>query len=333
MGPFMAFLIFALLFGALRPGPWFGDYPTIVIPNLRASFLISHSPALFMVLIGSHGSQRRNSLFLPDPLATYRHTIEYYFVNIADDNDTANHFITPGPSWDEIASRGPTGAHHWPSDVVSRTLTAVSWFSYRYYLSKSSARWFLRTCEDVMINWTNLDCFITEADQVGDPLTQKLAFGSCVGSDEVYPQGGSGYFFSRRFVSEAASDEKFVQFTEELYLPEDVAMGRFLAKQGITMHSATTDRLLGHEGPREPMGNLIRGEYDRLPECPPEPDQRNKCRHFFARTNALAIIHAGWGMPDMNERREYAKGMWRAPSYVFWYLAENTPQLCRSSSR
>jgi hypothetical protein len=184
-----------------------------------------------------------------------------------------------------------------------------------------------------MINWTNLDQFITEADKKGDPTTQMMAFGNCVGNSPVYAQGGAGYFFSRRFVSEIASTEKFVQFTEYLHQPEDVAMGLFLVKMGISMHALTTERLLGHEFMRDAIAKVSNREIDSLPECPPEPPGGNVCRRFFGRVNAIAIIHSRWGMPDMNERRAYALGMWRAPDSVLFYINDIEPAVCRNASR
>jgi hypothetical protein len=267
-----------------------------------------------------------------DPQVQYTHEIEWYFVNVQATNDTANHFITAGPSWDQVFARGPPGGHHWPMDAISRSLSALAWFTYRYYLNQSAARWFLRATEDVMINWTNLDHFITEADQKGDPTKEKIAFGNCVGANPVYPQGGTGYLFSRRLVSEIETTEKFIKFTEDLSWPEDVAMGIFLGKMGVSMHSLTTERMLGHEFMRDQFARVSRGEFDRLPECPTTPPGVNVCRHFLARVNALAIMHSRWGMPDMNERRAYALGMWRAPDSVMFYINDVEPSVCRKSS-
>jgi hypothetical protein len=249
-------------------------------------------------------------------------------VNISDENDTARHFLTPGPVWAEIAFHGPPGAHHWPGDKVSSTLSALAWFCFHYYLDTSSARWFFRATEDVMINWTSFDHFITEVDRQGDPYTEMLAFGNCVGGDPVYPQGGSGYFFSRRLVYELSTNWKYLQFTEDLGLPEDIAMGVCLAKTGVSMYSVTSERFLGHQFRGAQMGHLMDGSWEKLPVCPEKHPGQKACRGFYARVNEIAVAHARPDMPDMADRKAFATKMWAAPSSVLWYQDGMEPTLC-----
>jgi hypothetical protein len=109
-------------------------------------------------------------------------------------------------------------------------------------------------------------------------------------------------------------------------------MGLFLVKMGVSMYSLTSERMLGHEFKRDQIGRVSRGEFDRLPECPTKPPGVNVCRHFFARVNALAILHSRWMMPNMNERRAYALGMWRAPDNVMFYVNDVEPSVCWKTS-
>jgi hypothetical protein len=159
-----------------------------------------------------------------------------------------------------------------------------------------------------------------------------MAFGNCIGGDPAYPQGGSGYFFSRRLVVELSLNWMYLQFTEDLGLPEDTTMGLCLVKTGLTMYSMTSERFMGHQFRGDQMGNLMDGSWDKLPECPKKHPGKKACRQFYARVNEVAVIHARPDMPEMGDRRAFATKMWGAPSSVLWYQDDMEPTLCRASS-
>ena len=149
---------------------------------------------------------------------------DYWFVDWTTRNNTLKHNLYPPDSWRAMLRRGAPNATRMHDLVVKFA------FGMRFFLESTSSRWFFRGTDDTIINFRALGPFMTDLEQRHNPLTEFVFLANCVRLGErMFPQGGSGYFISRRAVEVLAPlSERILRSTVDC---EDYDLGWFMLKR------------------------------------------------------------------------------------------------------
>jgi hypothetical protein len=238
-------------------------------------------------------------------------------------NDTSKRNLYPPDYWRVMLRRGAANATRMHDLVVKFA------FSMQFFLESTSSRWFFRGTDDTIINFRALGPFMTDLEQRYDPQTDFVFLANCVRLGErLFPQGGSGYFMSRRAVEVMAPLGE--QILRSIIDCEDYDLGRFmLNRMNFSLADMTSGALIGHSfNIKRDMPRIRSGKWDEFPPCPPMAKRSAKfCRPFFARMRDIVFYHE-W-RPDFPACYEKAEKVFNAPPNIYWYVEAMWPVVCR----
>jgi hypothetical protein len=176
-----------------------------------------------------------------------------------------------------------------------------------------------RIADDTMINFAKLEKFVICLERRHNPLTEFIFKAHCV-QDKRYnfPQGGSGFLFSR-FACEVASRHETTLIRESVWA-EDLSMGAYLAKHGFPVQAMAGGFFLGHRINSVHMSRLRMGAQgiSQMPSCSSELDHAKGCGEYIAPLNDLIFFHIH-AYFSLNEVFSTAEQLFSAPDRVFWW--------------
>jgi hypothetical protein len=214
--------------------------------------------------------------------------------------------------------------------------TAQYFWSFKYILFNTSARWIWCGDDDILINFELLPRYARRLARLYDPLRDFVVRGECIKYGVVYPQGGSGIVFSRRAIEMM---EPFANFSIWGFWEKypDRRVGVVIGKVHRDVGSCASSAFLGSFLPRGNFSMLKTGNFSGLEPCPPSQHGR-ECRVGSAPVNQVVFFHIGTvfenGPGFLKERLEYAKNLWSAPSDVwYWAPSPEAKALCRGPSQ
>jgi hypothetical protein len=214
-----------------------------------------------------------------------------------------------------------------PGLVKDPDLAGKFFFSLRFFLENTTARWFYRATDDTIINFAKLGRFLSGVEMEHDPLTELVFLGNCVSNGRLsFPQGGSGYLISRRGAEILAPLTR--TFVSAMWVPEDIAFEPFLQSLNVTMPSVTSPFFCGHTFGRENLLRIQRGQWWRFPKCPPQQGRSARfCQPFLSPIREIVFFHE-WG-GEFVEGPQNARIVFAADSRLMWYIVVRDQKICR----
>jgi hypothetical protein len=247
---------------------------------------------------------------------------DYWFVNWTTSNDTRAHNLFPPDKWRDMIRRHPQGRH------TMHDLTAKHLFSMQFFLENTTSRWFFRGTDDTFVNFRALGPFLFDLENRCIPLREFVFLANCVRwGTFMYPQGGSGYFMSRRAVEILSPlGEELQEWTKG---QEDMDLGTFLRTR-LKFHPAsmTTGAIIGHSFEGDNLPKIKQGSWNELPPCPlTETRSARFCRPFLAPLRDIVFYH-DWP-PRFLESFANAAAVFDAPPNIGWYIDSLFPVVCK----
>jgi hypothetical protein len=187
---------------------------------------------------------------------------------------------------------------------------------------ESKAQWCFRFTDDVFLNMPAFPDFLRWLEAIGNPNTDVMVIGNCVGG--WYLQGGSGYGFSR------AAAETFLGFVDDwlsnMHYEEDYYIGDAARRMGRSSAQCNSPFFSGHFLTEETWRNWNWSDPACFQKCPATLEPEPHCNHSIVPYHKGFIHHAmGWFM----SQREWQKWMNDAPvNSMIWYK-DGTFHICR----
>jgi hypothetical protein len=250
----------------------------------------------------------------------------YWWVNYTRYNDTESHFLFPPEEYRELMLVRPLDMFGEVTDKDGE-LAANLWFSMRFFLQNTSARWFYRGNDDSIINFDAIGPFLTRLESAYDPFREFVFLGNCIHNEFwTFPQGGSGYLISRAGVKQLEPMRR--QFMYTLKKPEDIAFEAFFESLGVNMTMITSPNFCGHSFGEDSLDKIRRRAWAEFGECPMiEGLSGQFCKPFLAPVRNIVFYHE-WNR-SLGEALENAKAVARADESVLWYMDGKWPHVCR----
>jgi hypothetical protein len=168
---------------------------------------------------------------------------DYRFLNYTAADDPDLHSLTPPHRWLEaVYAHRQAGAD---LNQKSAQMTAMDFFAFDHFLKHQREQWFLRACDDSIINFRSLGPFLRKLADLYDPLFEPVIKGDCVQyRGNLYIQGRSGLLCSRKAVELMAP--RLDLFMRVMVLAEDTTIGPFAAALGFFLNASCSGAFLGH---------------------------------------------------------------------------------------
>jgi hypothetical protein len=259
----------------------------VVVPRHVPRGTRASATSLFAVFLSVRGDSRipflrdyitKSLIAVPVPDFDYR-VLNYTAKDRAD-----LHSLTPPSKWlAAVYAYRPAGAD---LNQKSAQMTAMDFFAFDHFLKHRNERWFLRACDDSIINFRALGPFLRKMANVYDPVLEPVIKGDCVKYREnIYIQGGSGLLCSRRAVELMAP--RLDLFMRVMVLAEDTTIGLFAAALGFFSNASCSGAFLGH-GPNR---GFLFPRVLKYGRCPSREMKRWPFPRHLARVRDVVVYH------------------------------------------
>jgi hypothetical protein len=315
-----------------------------VVANFALYMILSPSPCALSAVLHRH--RDLISFFLTDlhsdripPLVNYIESsartpgFGYYLVNWTLDNLTWPPSLAP-PTWYSLFVRTAMTEGGYRDDPKSAELIAKFFFAVEYFLVATSAEWFWRGTDDVVINFPLLQPLINALNTRYDPLRELVFLGNCIhgGRDRpAFLQGGSGYLLSR------SACEQLAPYAQHFALyargQEDQYFGDFLRTHfGVTGQPMTSYNYLGYAMSEDEGEALLRQDYQMFMKCPEVrklAQPTDICRRDVAPLQRIVFFHQSMTNFSQHEIR-LAQAVFDAPLTIRYYMFMHVPRICKT---
>jgi hypothetical protein len=261
----------------------------------------------------------------------------YFVVNWTLVNLTSPPSLAPPPSAQDFVRKAMT-LGHWNHSRKGAELLAKFFFSLNFFLANTTAAWFWRGTDDVVINFQALPLFIAGLLARYDASREAVYAGNCIHGqsgplNSPFMQGGAGYLMSR------CACERLVPYAQTLMLEsffeEDQYLGQFLVNTlGVQPWDMTSSHFIGYHFTENEMVAIISGNYSALPKCPvitASPMDKQLCRRFLRPLKQIVFFHQSC-LPFSNSTLELARAVFSAPVQLNWWVFNYMPQVCVNKS-
>jgi hypothetical protein len=321
-----------LVFLSLVRLPWVGRSSRPSPPALTGRFSADISFLAFFLtdFHSPHADLLSEYILSSSPPPWFR----YYFVNYSRAKQSSPPCLASPVQYRRLLDLCLTKGKWWHMGAKSPDLLAKTFFSFEFFLANSSAHWFYRGTDDVIVNIPRLGHYIRHLDARHNPLTQIVLQGNCLvfpGSPNSRPylQGGAGYVFSRLAV------ERLRPFAVPSMLnghtQEDWWMGELCYRLGVTGVAATSDHFLGYTFSWDDQKRLVHGNVSQMRRCPVWPSAgQNGCRRFLSPLRRVIFFHQHMNMDAALVA--FARRVFQAPVWIKWYMVDYFPKICYDKS-
>jgi hypothetical protein len=159
---------------------------------------------------------------------------------------------------------------HWSEYRKCAHFLAKFFFVREFFLQSTTAPWFWRATEDVLINFPLLPGFIRSLNRRCDALGNEVYMGNCISLGRPYVpfmQGGSGYLMSHRAVGRDAPFSRY--FVLHSRNEDDPYVGWFvLTMLTVTASETTSHRFIGYKLTINETNALLNKDFSKFPPCP-----------------------------------------------------------------
>jgi hypothetical protein len=257
----------------------------------------------------------------------------YYFVNYSRRNLTSPPSLAPSARYRRLLDIAAIGGQ-WGPITKSSELYAKFFFALDFFLSTTSARWMWRGTDDVVINVPRLVPLIAALEERYNPLREFVAKGNCMtgtsyGQEIPFLQGGAGYLLSRFACHQLLPWAKYVQLTG--VKEEDAHFGDFLrTEMNVSGPDMTSSAFLGYTIHPPGQRALIKKNFTVLGVCGDPNDGYQGwagCGKFRAPLSNIVFFHQHLQFSKYSVK--LAKAVFGAPDWVWWWMTDFEPHLCR----
>jgi hypothetical protein len=257
----------------------------------------------------------------------------YYFVNYSLRNLTSPPSLAPSEHYRRLIDIACVGGQ-WGPITKSSELYAKFFFALDFFLSTTSARWMWRGTDDVVINVPRLASLISVMEERSNPLREFVAKGNCMtgtsyGQEIPFLQGGAGYLLSRFACQQLLPWAKYVQLTG--MKEEDAHFGDFLrTEMHVSGPNMTSSAFVGYTIKPSDQRALIKKNFTAMSVCG-DPNEGSPgwegCGKFRAPLRNVVFFHQHLQFSKYSIK--LAKAVFRAPDWVWWWMTDYEPNLCR----
>jgi hypothetical protein len=303
------------------------------LPVFPASRLRPEEIFLVAFFLTDRGSPRIPLLLSHIEQSSLPVGFRYYLVNWTSTNMTSPPSLAPSDYADDFVTIAMT-IGGWRSNPKGAQLLAKFFFSLNFFLANTTANWFWRGTDDVIINFPLLRGVITELGEHRDPTREAIYAGNCINVERgpvrrPFLQGGSGYLMSRFGCQQLAGQSKVLMLHSDF--EEDQSIGEVLGVTlGVNPRDMTSSHFLGYMFSEHQEVILTSGQYDMLPGCPEITDNiayRGRCRQFLRPLNEVVFFHQ-----SRKEFRaatlELAQAVFASPTRVKWWVSGYKAEIC-----
>jgi hypothetical protein len=285
-------------------------------------------PSLYVAYLSNRNSSRvpimNNDILLN--VSSLSINFHWHFVDFLNATDHSMHALTGPPSVFDALSNDPRLGRF--IDSKARQMIANAIISVTYFLNETNDDWYLRANDDTQLNWPKLSGFIKSLSIKHDPQHEVVFLACCISTPWVhpFPQGGSGWLFSRA----AAEALMRVQdgWMRDLQTVDDVSFDATLKRIGLNVLTSQSEAFLGHSPARRFWEDRY-AQYGTVPPCQNMSEYvSSKCKQKYGKVNQIVVLHSfvEQGLP-------YGKLVFNAPDDL-WYWNDYpkwTISVCRST--
>jgi hypothetical protein len=182
--------------------------------------------------------------------------------------------------------------------------------------------------DDTQLNWRKLSGFIKYLSRKHDPQHEVVFLACCISvpSIQPFPQGGSGWLFSRA----AAEALMRVQdgWMSDLQTVDDVCFDATLNRIGLNVLTSHSETFLGHSPLRSFWENIY-AHPKKVPRCRKMSESvRSQCKQKYGQVNQIIFLHS-----FIERGLSYGRLIFNAPDDL-WYWNDYpqwTINVCRST--
>lgn len=213
-----------------------------------------------------------------------------------------------------------------PEDISTHKLISKLFSALKFFLENTNAGWFLRICEDTVVNLETFPEFLSELNENFNPYQDFVIQGACLGkTNSTYMQGGSGFVFSRRAALKIFEDYKWFRDASHVNKADDRLLGYYLDELKVPPANYTSRWFLGHSFFRRTSAYEAIANLTDVPACT-EPVSRKGCRRFFTRVKDITFWHDRVKFDDFVVQYEKIRQI--TPDNLYFYVPINKPVLC-----
>ena len=217
-----------------------------------------------------------------------------------------------------------------PDDISTHKLISKLFAALKYFLEHSNAGWFLRICEDTVINLDTFPLFLKELNENFNPYQDFVIQGACLGKiNTTYLQGGSGFVFSRRAAYQIYQDYSWFRMMTNINKADDRLLGYYLSKIGVPPANFTSRWFLGHSFWKQESALKAVTNVSNIEKCT-VPVSRKGCRKFLTKVKDITFWHDRVPFDEFVLQHEKIRAA--TPDNLYFYVPINKPVLCLGDS-
>jgi hypothetical protein len=282
--------------------------------------------AFFLTVLNSHRynvTEKHITKASIPPAVDFSH----WWVNLTQWNDTDRHLLYPPDEYRELMLSRPLDLFGEVTDKDA-DLAVNLWFSLRFFLQNTTARWFYRGNDDSVINFNAIERFLVELESAHHPLKDFVFLGNCIRNEYwTWPQGGSGYLLSR--AAAQALEPLGRDFLGHLKKPEDITFETFFEAIGRNVSSVTSAAFCGHSFGWEALDRIRRRAWTSFDPCPDfGAIPSGFCAPFLSPLRDIVFYHEWNGSAAASIAN--LEAIAAADPSVLWYMDGKWPHVCRS---
>lgn len=221
----------------------------------------------------------------------------------------------------------------WPDDISRNHLCGKFMIAIRDFIYNSTCWWFLRICDDAIMNWDAFGPFYHDLTQQFNPLNGRFVQGDCIykrSKTYAYLQGGSGYILSRYSAIEFEKDHLQFKLECDQTKNDDVSFGSWLSYSNYSRREITSRFFVGHQfqGYRQ-LIDLLRNT-STIPDCQVIKNRHHWriCRPFFTNLKNVVVWH------EKNKSKTFfplaQKFFSQLPGDLYFFQNSYKGEVCRS---
>jgi hypothetical protein len=214
-------------------------------------------------------------------------------------------------------------------------LGALCFFTMRFFLQNTTAQWFYRATDDIIVNFALFPIWLRSIASRYRPLCDRAIIGNCLHGDDHgggFLQGGSGFMISRGSLPILLEIQPvfFARLANNSApIAEDVLLPRLMVEAAnLTFFEATSPYITGNRIHYPHEAILLSGNIHRLPACPALSDIPTEgCRPHLTSVKDIVVFHNDGGYsPDR------IAAIWNRlqsmPNNLMFWIKGMWPQLC-----
>ena len=184
----------------------------------------------------------------------------------------------------------------WPDDISRNHLCGKFIIAIRDFIYNSTCWWFLRICDDAIMNWDAFLPFYQDLNKQINPLNDRFVQGDCIYKPDknyAYLQGGSGYILSKYSAIEFEKDHLHFKRGCDIIKHDDRAFGLWLFRSNYSRREIASRFFVGHQFQGYNQLIDLLSNTSTFPDCQVIKNRQSWriCRPFFTNLKNVVVWH------------------------------------------